>query len=128
MYTQLDLVVAVLYRPPDTRQAELPPALACLESTLSSLPAPLPSLLLCGDFNFPRSVISRQRDEEEGFLMPRVAAHRVEATPAGKQDRLQAQHVLALCERWGMTQQVEEATHEVEVLDLVKCLLMTRTW
>ena len=41
------------------------------------------------------------------------------ATSAGKQDRLLAQHVLALCERWGMTQQVEEASHEVEVLDLV---------
>ena len=43
----------------------------------------------------------------------------MEATSAGKHDRLLAQHVLALCERWGMTQQVEEATHEVEVLDLV---------
>ena len=116
---QLDTVVAVMYRPPDTRQAELAPALACMESALSALPAPLPSIILCGDFNFPGSVVTWHRDEDEGFLLPRVAAHREDAAPEGKQDRLQAEKVLNLCEKWGMTQQVEEATHEVETLDLV---------
>jgi hypothetical protein len=95
---QLDTVVCVAYRPPDTRQSEFGELLKCLETTLSSLPSPTPNIVLMGDFNFPRSVVVWHRSEE-GQLVPLVADHGDEALPGGKQDRLQAQQLLDLASK-----------------------------
>ena len=55
---QLDTVVCVLYRPPDTRLEEFSEVLHCLDNTLSSLPTPTPTVILMGDINLPQSCIS----------------------------------------------------------------------
>ena len=55
---QLNSIVVVLYRPPDTTSSELRGALSCLDDTLSSLPSPLPSIVLCGDLNLRQKHVS----------------------------------------------------------------------
>ena len=42
---QLDTVVCVVYRPPDTRIEEFAGLLQCLDSTLSALPTPSPKVM-----------------------------------------------------------------------------------
>ena len=73
---QLDTVVCVMYRPPDTRLEEFGSVLQCLSNTLSSLPTPAPTVILMGDMNFPRSCISWRFSEDDGLLVPTVAGHR----------------------------------------------------
>ena len=116
---KLNTIVAVLYRPPDTRLGDLSGALTCLDETLAFLPSPLPSVVLCGGLNLRSEVVTWRREEEEGFLVPDVAEHRATETDGGKQDRLQAREILNLVEKYGMTQQVEHPTHGKETLDVV---------
>ena len=54
---QLDTVVCVAYRPPDTKHSEFSGLLQCLDDTLSKLPTPAPTVILMGDFNFPHSSV-----------------------------------------------------------------------
>ena len=49
---QLETVVCVAYRPPNTAIGEFTGLLKCLDDTLSALPAPTPTIVLMGDFNF----------------------------------------------------------------------------
>ena len=49
---QLDTVVTVFYRPPDTRMAEFTEALQKLDKILSDLPTPTPIMAVMGNFNF----------------------------------------------------------------------------
>ena len=49
----LNTVICVMYQPPDTTLAEFNPALAELDSLLSDILTPTPTLLPRGDFNFP---------------------------------------------------------------------------
>ena len=115
---QLETIVCVAYRPPDTKHSEFTGLLNCLDETLSSLPSPAPTVVLMGDFNFShRSVVWRR--SEEGILVPVVAGHREEETAGGKQDRLQAQHLVDLADKHFLLQEVDKATHLIEVLDLV---------
>ena len=116
---QLDTVVCVLYRPPDTRGEEFACVLKCLDSTLSSLPSPTPNILVMGDFNFPQTCIKWKQCSEEGLLVPLVAGHRDGETSGGKQDRLQAQRLVDLATKHCLLQQVDTPTHGVEVLDLI---------
>ena len=125
---QLDTIVCVVYRPPDTRCEEFAGVLQCLDRTLSTLPAPSPSILVMGDMNFPRSCISWNHSEEEGLLAPLVANHREGETAGGKQDRLQAQQLIDLASKYSLQQEVNTPTHAVEILDLVfsnNCELLT---
>ena len=55
---QLDTVVCVVYRPPDTRIDEFAGLLQCLDSTLSALPTPSPTVIAMEDLNFPQSCIA----------------------------------------------------------------------
>ena len=48
---QLNTVVAVLYRPPDTRIAEFLPILSQLDNLIADLPDPTPNIVLLGDFS-----------------------------------------------------------------------------
>ena len=70
---QLDTVVLVLYRPPDTVIGEFAPILRILETTLDNLPSPVPNITLMGDLNFPSSYW----DSIEGVLIPKVFGHRM---------------------------------------------------
>ena len=126
---QLDSVVCIMYRPPDTRIEEFVGLLQCLDNTLSSLPSPAPTVIVMGDMNFPRTCIS-WRTSGDGLLVPVVAGHRDDETAGGKQDRLQAQKLTDLATKHSLLQQVEHATHAVEMLDLVftnNCELVSST-
>ena len=115
---QLDTVVCVMYRPPDTRIEEFTEMLKYLDHTLSSLPTPSPTVIFMGDMNLPQSCISWRRSED-GLLVPHVAGHRETETAGGKQDRLQAQHLIDLATKHSLLQEVDQVTHGVEILDLV---------
>ena len=67
---QLDTVVCIMYRPPDTRLEEFASLLQCLDSTLSALPSPAPTVIMMGDLNLPKSCISWCRSDE-GLLVPK---------------------------------------------------------
>ena len=84
---QLNTVVVVMYRPPDTTQQEFEMVLSKLDELLLELPAPTPTIALMGDLNFPGSTVTWSR--EDGELLPKVAAHR-QAESAGPQVRLHA--------------------------------------
>ena len=118
MVHQLNTCVCVLYRPPDTRFSEFSEMIHCVDSSLSNLPTPTPNIVIMGDMNFPRSVIHWEMSEE-GNLFPMVANHREDETLDGKQDRLQAHHLVELAARHCLQQVVEGATHGAECLDLV---------
>ena len=113
---QLDSVIVVLYRPPDTTASELKGALSCLDETLSSLQAPMPSVVLCGDLNLGSSAVKWRRSVD-GDLVPVIAGHREGETSGA----MQASLLLDLCHKYGLVQQVEGVTRQVsgELLDLV---------
>ena len=115
---QLDTIVCLAYRPPDTRLSEFKGLLKCLDDTLSSLEAPAPNIILLGDFNLPHTSVTWNRSED-GLIVPTVASHREEETAGGKQDRLQAQQLIDMASKHFLLQEVLEPTHAVEVLDLV---------
>ena len=74
MVHQLDTVVAVCYRPPDTRFGEFSEMLSLLDSTLSALPTPAPNICWLGDFNFPRSCLGWQLSEDAS-IVPVLMGH-----------------------------------------------------
>ena len=89
-----------------------------VESALSALPNPTPNIIVMGDMNFPRTCIKWEKSEE-GNLFPLVAGHRQEETLDGKQDRLQAHHLVQFAARHFLQQEVEGPTHAAECLDLI---------
>ena len=115
---QLDTVVCLVYRPPDTRLEEFAGLLQVIDNTLSQLASPTPTIILMGDFNLPKTCIS-WKWSDDGILVPLVAGHRDEETAGGKQDRLQAQQLIDLSSKFCLLQEVDKATHVVELLDLV---------
>ena len=116
---QLNTIVSVVYRHPDTCLSEFNPVLRKIDSTLVSLPSPTPSITLMGDFNFPSSVITWQ--SVEGVLMPRVGGFRVRSDEEseGDQVRQQAAHLCDLAVKYHLTQQVNTGTRGTEILDLI---------
>ena len=113
---QLNTVVAVLYRPPDTTLKEFQAALSWLDEVLLDLSAPTPTIALMGDFNFPASVVTWPG--ENGALLPRVAAHR-QAESAGPQVWQQCRKLCQLMANHNLVQTVDQATHGCEILDLI---------
>ena len=71
-----------------------------------------------GDLKFPKTCITWQYTEED-TLVPIVAGHRGRETAGGKQDRLQAQQLIELSTNHSLLQEVDQATHAAEILDLV---------
>ena len=57
---QVNTVVIVLYRPPDTGLHEFNPILKKIDGVLGDLPAPSPTVTLVGDLNFPSTEMSWQ--------------------------------------------------------------------
>ena len=119
MIHQLNTAVAVIYRPPDTRLREFSEIIVKLESCLTSLPAPAPTVTVMGDLNFPRHCLTWSRCGEVSDLLPLVAGHREGETAEGKQDRLQAAKFCDLAVRHCLIQQVDKPTHGAEILDLI---------
>jgi len=115
---QLDLVVAVIYRPPDTRCAEFAAALKKLDNVFTALPTPTPTICLMGDFKLPKSVMRWVRNDD-GHLVHVIDNYRQGETAGGKQDRLQAQRMMNIATKHNLIQQVDKITHGVEILDLV---------
>ena len=100
---QLDSIIVIMYRPPDTTASELRGALTCLDETLSSLSAPLPSVVLCGDLNLGSTAVKWRRSVD-GNLVPSIAGHRDGETSGA----MQASMLLDLCQKFGLIQQVED--------------------
>ena len=98
--------------------AEFSGLIQCLDDTLSTLPAPTPNIILMGDFNFSKKCILWNHTED-GLIVPAVANHRDQADVGGKQDRLQAQHLVDLADKYCLLQEVDQPTHLVEILDLI---------
>ena len=121
---QLDTVVAIIYRPPDTRINEFSEIIEKLDACLSNLPTPTPTVCVMGDFNFPKQSLAWSRASDDngeplGDIIPVVASHRDVETAGGKQDRLQAAKLCDFATRYNLLQQVDQPTHGVEVLDLI---------
>ena len=116
---QVNTLVTVVYRPPDTGLNEFAPILAKMEEVFQNLPAPSPTITVMGDLNFPSSVVTWQ--QVEGVLHPRVAGYRThcEKDGEGGQVRQQAGRLFSLAEKYHLTQQVNVSTREKEILDLV---------
>ena len=115
---QLDTIVVVVYRPPDTDFSEFTPISNKNDSVLQNLPAPAPNITLMGDLNFPSSVITWQ--VADGLVLPRVEGHRVPAQPGnGRLVRQQAANLCDLAVKYSLSQQVTEPTREKEILDLI---------
>ena len=115
---QLNTIVTVLYRPPDTTLNEFSPIINKLQSVFQNLPSPTPTITLMGDLNFPASVVTWQL--VDGVLLPRVAGHRVMGEDSeGSQVRQQAAKLCDLASKYHLTQQVGIPTREREVLDLI---------
>ena len=68
---QLNTVVAVTYRPPDTKLAEFTPILSQVDKLLCDLSDPVPNIIFLGDFNFQDQNLSWVRSED-GLLVPLV--------------------------------------------------------
>ena len=118
MIHQLNTCVCVCYRPPDTRQSEFSEMLQSIDSALSTLPTPSPTVIVMGDMNFPGNSVKWQASDE-GNIFPIVAKHSDRETPLGKQDRLQAQHLMEFAAKHFLQQFVLGPTHGVECLDLI---------
>ena len=119
MVHQLDTVVTVCYRPPNTRFGQFSEMLSVLDSTLSDLPSPTPNLCWMGDFNFP-SVCLEWHTSEDGFLVPIIKDHNTELQEDNRKlDRQQAQLLIDISTKYCMQQEVLQPTHGRKQLVLV---------
>ena len=114
---QINTVVAVAYRPPDTKMAEFSPILSKLDTILTELPEPTPNIVLMGDFNFPDKHLSWVRSD--GVLVALVHDHRQHAGGDGPQVRQQAARLCDFALKHNLIQQVDKVTHGREILDLI---------
>ena len=115
---QLDTIITVIYRPPDTYLREFSPILNKVESVLQNLPAPTPNITIMGDLNFPHTAITWS--VIDGVIVPRVAGHRQASVGSDSiQVRQQAAQLCELATRYHLSQQVSVPTRESEILDLI---------
>ena len=54
---QLNTIVCVAYRPPNSKFKEFSDMVSCIDEVLSDACRPGDSVILMGDFNFPREVV-----------------------------------------------------------------------
>ena len=119
MIHQLDTVVAVCYRPPNTRFGQFSEMLSLLDSTISALPTPSPNLCWMGDFNFPRNCIEWQTSED-GDLIPSLKGCNPDLEQDDRKlDRQQARLLLDLASKFCMQQVLSQPNHGGEILNLL---------
>ena len=99
---ELNLVLANVYRPPTSSGQDFVPVMETIKQEFVQLGDPSPSLILCGDFNFPR-------------------ARWIDRTMVGgaADERRQTEFMFELCDELLLTQVVDVSTREDSVLDLV---------
>ena len=114
---QLNSIICVVYRPPDTKFKEFSDMLASLDDALKENVKPAETVILMGDFNFNRTAVQWMRDAEEGFLYPVVGDHR--SGDDGGRVRAQAQNLVNLALRHHLLQEVDKPTHDASILDLI---------
>ena len=114
---QLNTLVCVAYRPPNSMFSDFTDMTAHIDDVLRESQKPGETVILMGDFNFPRDVIKWKRDEDEGFLYPVVADHR--DGEDGGRVRAQAQRLVNLALKYHLIQEVEQPTHCASTLDLI---------
>ena len=116
----LNHYVAIIYRPPgSTKFKEFKEALDWLDSKLGSLSNPTPTISVCGDFNFNKSVVTWSLDSD-GDLVHTVANHREGGGEDGIKNAKQAQALFDFTSKHYLVQHVDKTTRSVneEVLDL----------
>ena len=113
----LNMILVVVYRPPDTRISEFSPLLSELENSLNNFSGPKFSVLMVGDFNFPECVMSWVQIDEG--MVPHVHNHYSNEKEDGLQTRLQAKRLCDVFTNCHMTQLVDKPTCGREILDLV---------
>ena len=96
-----NIVIITVYRPPGCLSEEFLPTLATIRRKLEDLPAPLPTILMMGDFNFPTINWSKET----------ISAGRL-------RDRNQAEELLSLAEDFFLNQFINQPTRQENILDL----------
>ena len=115
---QINTILIVIYRLPDTKLSEFMPVIRKVECLQQSLPTPSPNIVMMGDFNFPKHVMSWV--SVDGVNVPNVAGHR--AAEDGSENCHERQQAGQLCELANMlylTQEVDLPTRGNELLDLI---------
>ena len=100
----LNLVVVNVYRPPECNPDCFKQSLDQVASTLISLPAPLPEVMVVGDLNFPHM------DWSSGVVVDGPA-----------EERRQAVILKSFMDDWCLRQYVDQPTREKNILDVVLC-------
>ena len=98
----INLVVAVVYRPPNTTQCQFEDIIKRLHNTLENLPDPNAEFLLCGDFNFPHANWES-----------------LEVAGGTAEEKEQARKLIALAENKYLTQFINKPTRGSNILDLL---------
>ena len=112
--------VAIFYRPPGTTKFnQFKEALDWLDSKLTSLANPTPTISVCGDFNFNKSIVTWSFDED-GDLYPSVANHRQGMGDDGIMNAKQAQYLFDFANKHYLVQYIDKETRSVnnETIDL----------
>ena len=105
----LNLVIIVLYRPPDTTSQKFSEQLSKVENFLKSTHAPAPNIIFMGDFNFPHIKWA----EGEGSAIIREIGN------ASKESKEQFQLLQNFCNENNLNQYIHEKTRLHNTLDLI---------
>ena len=91
---QLNTIVTIIYRPPETCLSEFASILNMLEKVFQKLPLPAPTITIMGDLNFPSSAMTWQM--VDGVLLPRVDGHRLSGHDSSSEGGLVEQQAVKL--------------------------------
>jgi hypothetical protein len=101
---KLNLVVVTIYRPPQCDNVEFNSVLDMVDQKLDALGAPMPTIIMNGDFN-----------------MPNVTWPQGVIYGGAETVRSQARHLIEFSEKYMLDQIVLQPTRENNILDLLFC-------
>ena len=105
----LNLIIIVLYRPPDTTSQKFAEQLSKIDDFLKSSPAPAPNIIFMGDFNFPHITWA----EGDGIAIIREIGN------ATRESKDQFQLLMNFCNDNNLNQYIHEKTRLHNTLDLL---------
>ena len=105
----MNLIIIVLYRPPNALLQKFEQQLNKIEEYLKSINRPSPNIMLLGDFNFPHL----QWGSQDG------QAKITEVTGTTRDVKSQAHHLFRLCNDYNLSQFVYKRTRKNNTLDLI---------